>query len=134
MKFEDKIKDVLENLDEDIQIPQTMGAPAANNPAQVAGQPQTGQQPQGQQQELTADDMLNWALSQDPKTTEQFAKLQGEEKFQAIADAMSQANNPQGQPNAQMNPVAASNANQTTSASNASTNTSGTMGAGSTQV
>jgi hypothetical protein len=125
MKFEDKIKEVVEKLDENIPAPQTMGNPVANNPAQVAPQ----------QQELTADDMLNWAMAQDPKTTEQFTKLEGEEKFQAIADAMANANaNEQGQPNAQMNPVAASNNQQNTSASPASTNTSGTMGAGTTQV
>lgn len=128
MKFEERIEEVLEKLDENLPAPQTMGNQVPANTAQVPAQQQAGQQ-----QELTADDMLNWALSQDPKTTAELTKLQGDEKFKAIADAMANAQQG-GAPNAQVNPAAASNNQQATSANPATTNTSGTVGAGNTQV
>ena len=138
MKFEEKIQNIMETLDEAIA-----GNPVPNNPTQVAPQagqqmqqPQTGdqtQQPQGQQQEITADQTLDWALSQDPKVKAEFDKLQTpDEKFQYAAQMMQQQQ--QGEPNAQGNPAAPSNNTQTTSAAPAKTNTSGTMGAGSVQV
>jgi len=132
MKFEDKINDVVEKLDENIPAPQTMGVPQAQNPAGVNP---TGQAPTGAQSpagEITAEGMLDWMGRQDPKVVAEYEKLQGDEKYQAIASAM-QAE--QGNvPNSQTNPNAPSNGTQTTSAAPASTNTSGTMGAGSVQV
>ena len=130
MKFEDKIKEVGEKLDENFPVPQATGTPAP-----IAGQqPQAGQQQQQQQQPLTADQMLDWVTQLDPNDPQakEFGKLQGEAKFKAIADAMANSNTQQngqpnaqqnGQPNAQMNPIASAANNQT-----GATNTSGTMG------
>lgn len=144
MKFEDRIKKVVETMDESVQQldefttptgtppPATAGAPNAANPAQVAPQQgqqqqQQGQAPQGQQEEITSDEMLNWAINLDPQRAKEFEKFQGDEKFQAIYDAM-QTERQSG------NPANPSNPGQTTSAAPAATNTSGTMGAGSVQV
>lgn len=117
MKFQDKVKDIVSTLEENILG--GGGNPPAVNPAQVnpAGQQQQPA-PQGQQAEITADQLMQFALNSDPKQLKQLGidpNAQGDDLFKAVHSAYMQGMQ-KGQPNAQMNPVAASNNTQTTSA------------------
>lgn len=93
MKFEDKINSIIKTLNEDIgtMAPQTVGNPQAVNPAQVAPQ---GQQLGAQQGgEITADQLMQFALNSDPKQLQTMgidANLKGDELFQAVHAAFSQ--------------------------------------------
>lgn len=134
MKFEEKIRQIVETLNENVpNVPQTVGAPVPNNQQQMA--PQGNDAVAGQPQEgPTADQILQFALNSDPKTLKNIGvdpTKAGDELFQAVHTAY--LTNTQAQNGVQANPAAASNP-QNASAHLASTNTSGVQGASSTGV
>ena len=133
MKFEEKIDKIINTLEENLPV---AGVANASNPAPVAGNPavapvQGEVPPTGQANGPNADEIAIYLANMDPNDAKAFEGLQGPDMWQAIGDHYNAAQGQQGQPgqpNAQMNPIAASNNTQTTSAAPASQNTAGVPG------
>ena len=135
MKFEDKINEISNSLQEDLMNPiagAQAGNPTAANPAQIAGQaqqqPQVGQSPQGGG-EVDANQALIAAIDIDANDPDIKALDRNDPNFFQNAMGVLLQKQQAGQPNAQVNPSAPSNNTQTTSAQPASVNTSGQQGA-----